>query len=137
MTNDRGLAALAKALDKVIDDGFYYRDLYGSRPAEDAAAILGERGVFLPDGLDPDDKMTMDLMEHAIREDQATIATLRAALDGLVRACRAPHGTCRFCGVPLSAMHDDECPVEQAIRAVEPGYAAALAAAKEAGNGEG
>jgi len=72
--SERGLAALEQRLASFPLKG------------PNAVAILGERGVFLPHGLDPDDKMTMDLMEAAIREDQRTIATLRAALDGLVEA---------------------------------------------------
>ena len=83
-----------------------------------------------PAPLDGQEAQVLMMAEGVMSRDRE-IATLRAALDGLVRACRAPHGTCRFCGVPLSAMHDDECPVEQAIRAVEPGYAAALATVKE------
>jgi hypothetical protein len=49
MTDPR-VAALAEALNAVIDGGFYYRDLHKTRPAEDAAAIL----AALPYGWDPD-----------------------------------------------------------------------------------
>ena len=73
---DRGRAALAHVFDQL---GF-------EEPYETAAAILGDKAEFLPDGdcghrvEMADDKMTLDLMEAAIRKDQAEIARLRAAL---------------------------------------------------------
>ena len=74
---DNGLAALAAAL-YAGDDAL--RSMAEARGA--AAAILGERGLFLPDGhglCGIQDAMT-------ITEQAATIATLRAALVGLVEA---------------------------------------------------
>jgi hypothetical protein len=46
-------------------------------------AILGERGVFLPDG---DDDDLMRALTKELAEQEAEIATLRAAMDGLVEA---------------------------------------------------
>jgi hypothetical protein len=87
---DNGLAALAAALYHVTldedDEGFDGEagwQFHGSRD-DLAAAILGPRGVFLPDGL-----RSVEIYNHwaALLDDQAaTIATLRAALDGLVAA---------------------------------------------------
>ena len=114
---DNGLAALAAALSAAAhDDGRHYwcKDrndcgLYGYAE-EFAAAILGPRGVFLPDGLDGlipwtciycegtwsrDEPITVlqDHIrvcdKHPLRVADATIATLRAALDGLVEAGRS------------------------------------------------
>jgi hypothetical protein len=91
--HDNGLAALAAALNDAqieADEIRLGRDL-----ALVAKRILGERGVFLPDGL-PHDWATvmsaMSIVAHnekvmaEIAEDQDTIATLRTALDGLVEA---------------------------------------------------
>jgi hypothetical protein len=68
---DNGLAALAAALDPHICGPVVHvcRDV--------AAAILGERGVFLPDP----SKWLVQMGEY-----EATMTTLRAALDGLVEA---------------------------------------------------
>ena len=52
----------------------------------DAAAILGERGVFLPDGLPRPTASVMQAYEDGVESQAATIAALRAALDGLVVA---------------------------------------------------
>jgi hypothetical protein len=91
--DDRGLAALAAALHSVNVSP--HTEETDPQFAEWAAAILGERGVFLPDGLphgyDPltDDEMA-ELIEnpmlvhlydaHRLVAALATIATLRAAL---------------------------------------------------------
>jgi hypothetical protein len=116
---DNGLAALAAALDQVIDGGFYYRDLYKTRPAEDAAAIIGERGVFLPDGLQGEPTQFAGIVWHE-RYDAAaaTIATLRAALEGLVEAADLVVSEYGEHGGP---------PIGHAVAALR----AALAAAKE------
>jgi hypothetical protein len=83
---DNGLAALAAAL-YAGDDAL--RSMAEARGA--AAAILGERGLFLPDGhglCGIQDAMT-------ITEQAATIATLRAALDATTEAlwdaCDCPY----------------------------------------------
>lgn len=55
---------------------------------------------------------------------------VQKVLRNLMRAGRDPAGVCRFCDVPRSTMHDPNCPVELAIRATEPAYAAALAEPK-------
>jgi hypothetical protein len=52
----------------------------------DAAAILGEHGVFLPEGLPEIVENMEDAYHEALALRGATIATLRAALDGLVEA---------------------------------------------------
>ena len=116
---DNGLAALAAALDQVIDGGFYYRDLYKTRPAEDAAAILGERGVFQCADTRPrsDLAAASDLLCKYIdqtAEQAATIATLRAALDGrdnLIRLVLMRHHeseadieTCDVCRAARAAL---------------------------------
>ena len=93
--DDRGLAELATALHHFLPDA-----LSGCSPQTvvhrqqhllDAAAILGERGVFLPDGLPiPADCMAPDVHHEwtgpmrscgcpNAREQAATIATLRGA----------------------------------------------------------
>jgi hypothetical protein len=95
---DRGLAALAAAVDKGRDDD--HQPLltawdgscdYWLTSEQIAAAILGERGVFLPDGLPiPADCMAPDVHHEwtgpmrscgcpNAREQAATIATLRGA----------------------------------------------------------
>jgi len=56
-----------------------------------AAAILGERGVFLPDGR-PGEWMTLADGTETIREQAATIATLRAALEIIANATRTEPG---------------------------------------------
>jgi hypothetical protein len=113
---DNGLAALAAALSAAAhDDGRHYwcKDrndcgLYGYAE-EFAAAILGERGVFLPDGLEE--------YRELIRQYQAEIATLRVALDGLVVAAAAV--------LASDALDPDEfLALDRALRA-------ALATAKE------
>lgn len=45
-------------------------------------------------------------------------------LRNLIAASRDSNGTCRFCRVPASTMHEPDCPVEAAVRVLEPGYAA-------------
>ena len=79
---DNGLAALATAIhvgrnhqhDPRADER-PHAHLISEREQEEAAAILGPRGVFLPEGLGP-------VMVGMAKE----IAALRAALDGLVEA---------------------------------------------------
>jgi hypothetical protein len=70
MTDDRGLAELAAALHLVYCRG---NAPMHSAPDHSAAAILGERGVFLPDGL-------ATLEGHRVCEENmdAEIARLRA-----------------------------------------------------------
>jgi len=76
---DNGLAALAEALEHEGDACSYDAATDSLRcPGSEAhiglaRRLLGERGVFLPDGLGP-------VMVGMAKE----IATLRAALDGLV-----------------------------------------------------
>jgi hypothetical protein len=115
---DNGLAALAAAL-YAGDDAL--RSMAEARGA--AAAILGERGLFLPDGhglCGIQDAMT-------ITEQAATIATLRAALDRL--ACYADAAS--DCPYP---MHDPEkCDHRYILREEATLARAALATAKEAG----
>ena len=102
---DNGLAALAAALQEADDSWNQMESTDGRWRDFIAAAILGERGVFLPDGakvrrnaimveqdaeiarqaatiatLRADAYATIDLLANALSE----IATLRAALDGLV-----------------------------------------------------
>jgi hypothetical protein len=79
MSDDNGLSALAAALHREW--------LLRPHRLPEAAAILGERGVFLPNGL-----RSVEIYNHwAVQLDDqaATIATLRAALDGLVEAAEA------------------------------------------------
>jgi hypothetical protein len=93
---DNGLAALAAALPD--DFGPFWDEEPISEPDDHgirayradlnrerfAAAILGERGVFLPDGA-PDYGLAAHDDAWATMDAQAaTIATLRAAMDGLV-----------------------------------------------------
>jgi hypothetical protein len=119
---DNGLAALAAVLETVMRDsvarvGGPYAALGSPEVtitfdrAAFAAAILGERGVFLPDGLDG------ATWTHWVEKDD-TIATLRAALDGLVEAAD-------YIVTEYAAWPDDAIPSSiEALRA-------ALAAAKE------
>jgi hypothetical protein len=91
--DDRGLAALAAALTDLFPAAQH--DRWPFTPQQVAAAILGERGVFLPDGLPiPADCMAPDVHHEwtgpmrscgcpNATEQAATIARLRAALDGL------------------------------------------------------
>jgi hypothetical protein len=101
---DNGLAALAAALRATGPDSPYLDG--GEHDRQWAAAIIGERGVFLPDGLPEayeladvvaqraigreaqalDDAEWERALETRIDTQTATIATLRAALDGLVAA---------------------------------------------------
>jgi len=80
---DNGLAALAAALGDLFPH--YQREKWPFTAEQAAAAILGERGVFLPDGLQ-DDEMDIALTAAVIAngkaatliaEQAATIATLR------------------------------------------------------------
>ena len=85
---DNGLAALVEWLDG--DDGVWYDRfglwLSGRRDtAWLAAKMIGERGVFLPDGTCGHEEEYLGYW-RATNEALATIATLRAALDGLVVA---------------------------------------------------
>jgi len=87
---DNGLAALAERLkpyqmpDPWTDD---LRTVVMVGTAEEvAAAILDERAVFLPEGLaeEWDWRQERDALMGLIESGGATIAALRAALDGLV-----------------------------------------------------
>ena len=85
---DNGLAALVEWLDG--DDGVWYDRfglwLSGRRDtAWLAAKMIGERGVFLPDGTCGHEEEYLGYW-RATNEALATIAALRAALDGLVVA---------------------------------------------------
>jgi hypothetical protein len=111
---DNGLAALAAAMElhfrppDAPPGGSYTMETY----RRDAAAILGERGVFLPDGL-PDYNIAYAAgVEDGKGEQAAEIATLRAALDAHHR------------GLTLAGDGPDKCAI-----------CAALAAAKEATDG--
>jgi hypothetical protein len=116
---DNGLAALAKAIHLL----HHHVTIVNGQPSPDfdgefAAAILGERGVFLPTGLEE--------YRELIRQYQAEIATLRAALDGLVAAVEeipsdCDDNYCFSCHDTLPCAHDD--------------LSTALATAKEAGGG--
>ena len=111
---DNGLAALAAAL-YAGDDAL--RSMAEARGA--AAAILGERGLFLPDGhglCGIQDAMT-------ITEQAATIAKLRAALDGL----RDEVAALAF------LIPGDHIPYMEASLVLSAIDRAALATAKEAG----
>jgi hypothetical protein len=100
--DDNGLAALAAAM---IESGMIrrYHDYARLLPTMDqhesdaeiardwAAAILGEHGVYLPDGLTgyvPESEIDRRnwAMSSQAEAYEASIATLRAALDGLVEA---------------------------------------------------
>jgi hypothetical protein len=85
---DNGLAALAAALHRAFTEKPYeYADGHVAPVLRDdaAAAILGERGVFLPEGDCGHEEEYLGYW-RATNEALATIATLRAALDGLVAA---------------------------------------------------
>ena len=69
--SERGLAALEQRLASFPLKG------------PNAVAILGPRGVFLPDGLDA---MLNKYDLNVVAPLEVAIATLRAALDGLVEA---------------------------------------------------
>ena len=140
---DRGLAALAAALTDLFPAAQH--DRWPFTPQQVAAAILGERGVFLPDGLL---STSMQLEAIAARYEAevaasnariavltgakpdprlATIACLRAALDGLVVAVPEAELAARFGNgdrYPLGG----EVEIEGRIFALR----AALAKAKEA-----
>ena len=104
---DNGLAALAAALHAIHPGPRPW--VGGLTDEEFAAAILGERGVFLPDGLPHDCETSMTINED-LAQRLAEIArlrtlnldlidagiTLRAALDGLGEAAymdRPPTGS--------------------------------------------
>jgi hypothetical protein len=74
MTGDRGLAALAALVERLWPDWDEYAV---------AAAILGERGVFLPDGMHPTDDYAeiIDRWKAIAEDKERTIAALRAALE--------------------------------------------------------
>ena len=85
---DNGLAALAAALQEADDSWNQMESTDGRWRDFIAAAILGERGVFLPDGLPHDCQTSIRLnqgmaetnerLASEITEQAATIATLRA-----------------------------------------------------------
>ena len=133
---DNGLAALAAALgeykagiigtfsipqsaaprwdDRSIED----REAWITGATDDAAAILGPRGVFLPDGV-----CNHIGLINALKDNAATIATLRAALDGLVEAAAET----------VAAWDEPENYRLRIWPRVEAALRAALATAKEAG----
>ena len=76
--SDNGLVALAAALHAIHPGPRPW--VGGLTDDEFAAAILGERGVFLSDG-----QVGLDNLgyQQGLRHGAAEIATLRAALDGL------------------------------------------------------
>ena len=130
---DNGLAALAAALgeykagiigtfsipqsaaprwdDRSIED----REAWITGATDDAAAILGERGVFLLDGV-----CNHIGLINALKDNAATIAALRAALK---EAAHVHHVTTHS---SIVAFADCDQPFCQRVRA-------ALATAKEAG----
>ena len=115
---DNGLAALAAALHATWDPAF--------APVMSetwAAAILGERGAFLPDGTKLRRNAIMVEQDALIASQAATIVTLRAALDDRDATQMA---------VPALAYG---APVQAAagLGDPEPAFRAALATAKEAG----
>ena len=84
---DNGLAALAAALHHYRGTCELWTISEAACPIDhrvDAAAILGEHGVFLPEGLPEIVENMEDAYHEALALRGATIATLRAALDGLV-----------------------------------------------------
>jgi hypothetical protein len=99
MTENRGLSALAAALELAPTRT---PEIKWKTNMEYAAAILGERGVFLPDGLDPTDDYAeiIDRWVKIAENKERTIATLRAALDGLVATAEVTVG--RFLDTPAS-----------------------------------
>jgi hypothetical protein len=81
MSNDRGLAALAERLHRITTSIGHKANVLSGAQAPDAcetsaAAILGERAVFLPDGL-PE----LDGALFLLGERKAEIERLRVALD--------------------------------------------------------
>jgi hypothetical protein len=169
---DNGLAALAAELLALDDDNPGVLSDIGidDGAAKDAAAaILGERGVFLPDGLQGEPTQFAGIVWHdrydkaaaeiatlraqyaaqlnltietkgeidTLRADAAAtidqwadalteITTLRAALDRLVAAAQMAVPALAY-GAPVQAAAGLGDP--------EPAFRAALATAKEAGNG--
>ena len=117
---DRGLAALAAALHAIHPGPRPW--VGGLTDDEFAAAILGERGVFLPDGM-PTPTAYQKRVVRVARERDATIATLRAALDGLVE----PLGEWL-----IEMMERNLTPAEATLYDA---LRAALATTKEAGGG--
>jgi hypothetical protein len=127
---DNGLAALAAALDET--NTFRILDARGAEAA--AAAILGERGVFLPDGL-TDDRIgllaNMNRLAEAnadygaeIDRQAATIATLRAVEKAARKRAETGHdSTCRALMPSAGRPHRCDCG--------QSGLDTALATAKE------
>jgi len=129
---DNGLAALAAALHAIHPGPRPW--VGGLTDDEFAAAILGERGVFLPDGMPvPLGNLTEEEIVAAFKsgylvprppaEQAATIATLRAAMDGLVE----PLGEWL-----IEMMERNLTPAEATLYDA---LRAALATTKEAGGG--
>ena len=130
--NDRGLAALAAAIHSL----HHHVTIANGQPSPDfdgefAAAILGERGVFLPEedcghvGF-----LKATVLHDEIRDRDVTIERLRAALDGL----RADD---LWLGVELHAVGNLMFP-EPMVSAsgARAAIRAALAKAKEATDGK-
>jgi hypothetical protein len=102
---DNGLAALAAALENHVPIGLSEVRIAHDRGrcgVECAAAILGERGVFLPDG-----RITRKVLrtwQEGAARDEATIATLRAAIEKfLTYDHRAPNTTRAILHAALAA----------------------------------
>ena len=103
----------------------------------DPIVLLDEASWFLE--TDPHDNRSL---RYSLRAHARTVGDLRCllalardaerlreALYLLVRACRNSKGMCLLCGVPASTMHESQCPVEVAIRVLEPAYAEVMSAA--------
>jgi len=82
---DNGLVALAERLEEYFGPSWWPGLTDVTIIAADtqiaAGKILGERGVFLPDGLIT--RKVLRTWQEGAARDEATIATLRAALDDL------------------------------------------------------
>ena len=136
---DNGLAALSLPVHDLLDSLGYCGVRGVHLPWNDvsaiAAAILGERGVFLPDGR-PGDSMTRYLEAEAdvgrllavVDQQAEAIATLRAALaaaEALLAAAFSGDDYWTTNSIPMEAPRG----VVRKVRALR----AALATAKEAG----
>ena len=123
--NDNGLSALAAALRRFpVPETMEELKAATERTYEsDAAAILGEHGVFLPDGTHKawtalaEQTDTLIDLNGRLYEAESTIATLRAALDLCVETIKWTEGFV----------------LDDAMETWKRGTRRALATAKEAG----